>query len=302
MFLGIDWGGTYIKIGIITEKGECLFKRVFNSEEFRRKDIFIRKIEDIVSSLKSKHIKAIGIGAPGIINTDEGFIYYLPNIKGWRNYPLKKVLEKRINLPVFVDNDANVFALAESYLGVARGIKRAIFLTLGTGLGGAVIINGEVFRGKTSASELGHFPIDLKGSKCSCGGRGCIETFVGNKYIVKRYQQIKKKSLSYNIGVKEIFKRALGGEKEALLIWKEFSYALGMFLSGVINIFNPQMIIFGGGVSGGFRIFKPLVWQVIKEQAMWPQLKGLRLVKTNLKNAGIIGAGLLAKQRFYQYQ
>ncbi len=296
MFLGIDWGGTYIKIGAVGKRGKCLSKRVFSSQHLKEKEVFIKKIKELVTSLKLKRIKAIGIGAPGIINVDKGFIYYLPNISGWENYPLKRVLEKKLGLPVFIDNDANVFARAESCFGAARGIKRAIFLTLGTGLGGALIIDGKIFRGRTSAAELGHFPISLKGRKCGCGGKGCIETFVGNKYMTDRYRQLKKKNVS--VEAEEIFKKALAGDKVALLVWKEFSYALGMFLSGMINIFNPELIVFGGGVSGAFRIFKSLVQEVIRHQAMWPQAKNVKLVRSRLKNAGIIGAALLAQDNF----
>jgi len=296
MFLGIDWGGTYIKAGVTDNRGKLLFKKVFFSPRFKEESVFINKVEELIHFAGPKHIAAVGIGAPGIIDTKEGFIYYLPNIPGWQNYPLKKVLGKKLNIPVAVDNDANVFALAEARMGSAKGAKRAIFLTLGTGLGGAVIINGNILEGRTSASELGHVPISLKGSRCSCGGTGCIETFIGNKYLVSRYKRIKKKK-NLNIEVKDIFNNALKGEKEALTVWEDFSYALGMFLSGMINVFNPEKIIFGGGVSGAFRVFKPLVWKVIEKQVMWPHIKNLKLEKARLKNAGIIGAAILAKEQ-----
>ena len=296
MFLGIDWGGTYIKSGITDNRGKLLSRKVFFSPRFKKKEAFIDKIEELVYSVKPKRIKAVGIGAPGIIDAKEGFIYYLPNIPGWQKYPIRKVLEKKLNIPVAVDNDANVFALAEARMGSAKGTKRALFLTLGTGLGGAVIIDGNIFRGGTSAGELGHVPVSLRGVRCGCGGTGCIETFLGNKYLVSLYKRIKRKR-NLNIEVKDIFKNALEGEKEAVLVWENFSYALGMFLSGMINVFNPEKIIFGGGVSGAFKVFKPLVWKVIEKQAMWPHIKNLKLTKAKLKNAGVIGAAILAKER-----
>ena len=295
MFLGIDWGGTYIKIGFIDNYGRVISHKTISSPQFRGKDAFITQIEKLALSRRAGTIKAIGIAVPGIINVGEGFIYYFPNIAGWENYPLKDVLQKRLGIPVFIDNDANVFALAEARLGAARNISRAIFLTLGTGLGGAVLFNGEILEGAVSAVELGHMPIALSGQRCNCGGRGCIETFVGNKYLVQRYCRLKKRKIP-DITVKDIFAKALRGEKEALKIWQDFSYALGMFLSGMINIFNPQRIIFGGGVSGAFRFFKPLLWRVIKEQAMVPQRKCIKLVRATLKNPGIIGAALLAQE------
>lgn len=292
-FLGIDWGGTYIKAGIIDKENRLLEDLVLLSNEFKRKEVFIEKIEDIVKNFKRYNIKAIGIGAPGIIDVKKGFIYYLPNIPGWRNYPLSKVLKKKLNLEVFIDNDANVFALAESRVGIAKGKQVAIFLTLGTGLGGAVLLAGKILRSRTSASELGHIPMSIDGKKCSCGGSGCIETFVGAKYILEEYNRLKNCKAKE---VKEIYESALKNDKIALKIWENFANALGKFLAGLVNVFNPEMIVLGGGVSGAFRIFKPKLLEVIKKQAMWPHTKDLKIVKAKLKKPGIIGAGILAKE------
>lgn len=292
VFLGIDWGGTYIKAGLVDSQGKIVKKKVYPSVV--DKQDFIKSIKELLKGFSGFDIKGVGIGAPGIIDTEEGFIYYLPNISGWKNYPLKNVLEKQIQLPVFIDNDANAFALAEVRCGAAKGKKRAIFLTLGTGLGGSIIFNGKLLEGKISALELGHVPISSKGKLCGCGGRGCIETYIGNSYLISHYKRLKKKTKV--IDVEEIFKRGLKGEKEALAVFGEFSHNLGKFLSGMVNIFNPQVIIFGGGVSGAFKLFKPLVEKEIKKQAMWPQRLGLTLVRAKLKDAGIIGAALIAKE------
>lgn len=295
VFLGIDWGGSYIKAGIINAKGRILKKIVYSSEKLKQKQAFINEIKSLTKSFRSFDIKGIGIGAPGIIDIKDGFIYYLPNISGWKNYPLRNILKKELKLPVFLDNDANVFALAEVRLGAAKGKKNAIFLTLGTGLGGAVIFDGRILEGRTSASELGHVPLSLDGRLCGCGGKGCIETFTASKHLLARYAQLKGKKTP-DKEVREIFEAARRKDKAALVVWSEFSKALGKFLAGMINVFNPQTIIFGGGVAGAFSIFRPLVWKEIKQQAMWPQLKNLKLVKAKLKDAGIIGAGILAKE------
>jgi len=246
----------------------------------------------LVKEFSSYDIIGIGIGAPGIINTKQGFIYYLPNIPGWENFPLAQTLRKKLKIPVVVNNDANAFALAESVYGAARGFERSICLTLGTGLGGAVVINGKLLDTKVSAQELGHVPLKLGGRKCSCGGFGCIETFVGNKYLVKRYKQLNKKIK--DIGACDIYKKAQAGEKAALIVWQEFSFALGKFLAGMANIFDPQVIVLGGGVSGAYSLFKPLVVKSMKDQAMWPIMRDLKIRRTKLKDSGIIGAALLA--------
>ncbi|MEI8349136.1 MAG: ROK family protein [Candidatus Omnitrophota bacterium] len=298
-FLGIDWGGTYIKAGVVDSNGKILKKTVYASEKLKCKQAFLSTIKSLLDSFKAFDIKAVGVGAPGIIDVKSGFIYYLPNIPGWEKYPLKSALQNKIKLPVFLDNDANVFALAQARLGVGRGNSRMIFLTLGTGLGGAIILNGKILEGQTSALELGHVPIELEGRLCGCGGRGCIETCTGSNHLLNRYRELKKEQRSCK-EVKEIFEAALKGEKEAIQVWQEFSHALGKFLAGMINIFNPEVIILGGGVSGAFSFFKPLLWKEIKQQAMWPQIKGLKLVKADLKDSGIIGAALLAQQGLYQ--
>ncbi len=295
VFLGIDWGGTYIKAGLVDSQGRIVKKKVYSSNQLRQKQGFIRNLKALLGDLSSFTIKGVGIGVPGIVDVEKGFIYYLPNIPGWEKYPLRSVLEKSLGLPVFIDNDANAFALAEARLGAAKGKKRAIFLTLGTGLGGAIISDGKLLEGKTSATELGHVPINLKGKLCGCGGRGCIETYVGNRYLLSRYARLKKKKHEVK-EVKQLFQRGLAGEKEALIVWKEFSHNLGKFLAGMINVFNPQVIIFGGGVSGAFKLFKPLVAEEIKKQVMWPQNLGVKLVRAKLINSGIIGAALLAKE------
>jgi len=296
VFLGIDWGGTYIKAGLVDGQGRIVKKKVYSSGKLKEKKGFINNLKLLLESFSGFNIKGIGIGAPGIIDTEKGFIYYLPNIPGWEKYPLQSVLKKSLKLPVFIDNDANAFALAESRFGAAKGKRRAIFLTLGTGLGGAVICDGKLLEGKTSAAELGHVPINPKGKPCGCGGRGCIETYVGNRYLFSHYKRLKKNKTKIK-EVKQLFQRGLAGEKEALIVWKEFSHNLGKFLAGMINVFNPQVIIFGGGVSGAFKLFKPLVVKEIKKQVMWPQNLGVKLVRAKLINAGIIGASLLAKEK-----
>lgn len=295
MFLGIDWGGTYLKAGIVDSRGRIVRKEIYSSKNLKKRTVFIKAISALVRRLENFAIQGVGIGAPGIIDIKRSFIYYLPNIPGWKNCPLGDVLKRKLKRPVFINNDANVFALAEFRCGAAKGKANGIFLTLGTGLGGAVILNHRLLEGATSAGELGHIPVSLNGELCGCGARGCIETYVGNSYLLKQYRRLKKNRTEVS-EVKEIFKRALNGERAALKVWKEFSDNLGRFLAGMVNIFNPEVIVFGGGVSGAFNLFKPYVWSAIKKQAMWPQVRNLKLVKAKLKDAGIIGAALLAKE------
>ena len=295
VYLGIDWGGTCIKAGIVTARGKLLKKHIYQAAGLSSPAAFIAEIAQMSGDFKGFRIVACGVGAPGIINIPQGFIYDLPNVKGWHDFPLKAALEKRLRLPVFVDNDANLFGLAEARLGAAKGCDNSICLTLGTGLGASVMTGGRMLEARTSAAELAHVPVVLGGEKCGCGGRGCIETFVGNRYLLAHYRRLRPKKPAAE--VKDIYDLAKGGDWAALKVWKDFSYALGMFLAGMVNIFNPEVIVFGGGVSGAFDLFAPMVKKVIKDQALRPQFEGLVLKPAKLALPGVIGAGLLAEQR-----
>ncbi len=294
--LGVDWGGTYIKAGLVTDTGRILRKIVYESTRLRDKNVFIAQLTSLVRELGRNRVRRVGIGAPGIIDIKRGFIYYLPNIAGWKNYPLRDVLQKELGLPVYINNDANAFAVAETRFGAARGARRAICLTLGTGMGGAVVFGGKLLETDVSAHEIGHAPISLRGRACGCGAHGCIETFVGNKYLAGRYRALKR-VYTPECDIKSIYQRALQKEAAALKVWEEFSCALGKYLGGLVNIFNPDVIVFGGGISGAFSLFKPMVLRVIRKQAMWPHCLNLKLLKAKLKDPGIIGAALLAQER-----
>lgn len=295
-YLGIDWGGTFIKAGVVDLTGKIHASRVIRTDHLSRRNVFFQKVDGLLYDFRLYSLRGIGVGAPGIINVLKGKIHCLTNVPGWDNYPLRKKLEEKFSLPAFVDNDANVFALAESRFGAAKKYQRAVFLTLGTGLGGAVSNEGKILRGEFSAGELGHVPVSLHGRKCNCGARGCVETMVGSNYLMKRYCKLKNIKFDEETaerGVKYIFERAVEGESPALSVWKEFSFGLGRFLAGMINVFNPEIVVFGGGVSGAFKIFAPMVRAVIRDNAMSAHVKNLKLVRARLKNSGVIGAAVL---------
>ncbi|RKY34168.1 MAG: hypothetical protein DRP69_05450, partial [Candidatus Duberdicusella sinuisediminis] len=232
---------------------------------------------------------------PGVINTKEGFIYYLPNIKGWENFPFKVVFEKEFGLPLALDNDANLFALAELKQGEMKGVKNAVLFTLGTGLGSGLVLGGEVFRAKTSSFEAGHFPVDFKGRKCGCGSKGCIETFLGSSYIVKKARRILRKKIS---SPKELYCLALENNPQALEIWRDFGYKLGVFSAGLINLLNLELIVLSGGIAKASRFFMKSLKEAIQERTMPPFLKGVKVKKSKLADtAGILGAYEFIKER-----
>jgi len=301
ILIGIDWGGTFIKLGIFNFKGSLLGRYRLSSPEFSQPSRFFKylrkRLEDIFKKkgLSLSKVKGMGIGAPGVINTKEGFIYCLPNIKGWENFPFKAVFEKEFALPLALDNDANLFALAELKQGEIKGVKNAVLFTLGTGLGSGLVLEGRVFRAKTSSFEAGHFPMDFKGRKCGCGSRGCIETFLGSSYIVKKANRILKKKIS---SPKELHQLALENNRQALEIWRDFGYKLGVFSAGLINLLNLELIVLSGGIARASRFFMKSLKEAIEERTMPPFLKGVKVKKSKLRDtAGILGAYEFIKER-----
>ncbi|MCM8782588.1 MAG: ROK family protein, partial [Candidatus Omnitrophica bacterium] len=237
-----------------------------------------------------------------------GIIHHLVNIKGFKKVPLKKLIEARTGIPTFLDNDVNVMTLGELYYGAGKGAKNLLCITLGTGVGGGIVIEGQLYRGSSlSAGEIGHMPLNERGPRCNCGGFGCMEKFVGNKYIVaKTIKEIKK-------GKKSIIKKMVKGhlkritpelislaakkqDKLAKAIWEEIGSHLGVTLAGVINLLDPERIIIGGGVAEAGNILFEAIRKTVRERAMRVPAKGVKIVKAKLgQDAGLIGAAVLVR-------
>ncbi len=192
--IGIDLGGTYIKYGLVDETGNILKKGMLptNAEKGKR-GIVIDQISCAIKDVWDNSIEGIGIGTPGVVDNN-GAVFESPNLPQWHNFNLKEIFEKIFNKNVVVENDANSIAWGEYLFGAGKGSRTIVCLTLGTGLGGGVVINGKLLRGSIySAAELGHMPVNYKGRKCGCGSRGCIEAYVGRDYIVRStIRKIKK--------------------------------------------------------------------------------------------------------------
>ena len=286
--IGIDMGGTNTKIALVGSGGRILEKRQFLTKSCKNKDILIKTIADNINCFKARGIAGVGIGVPGLFDSKNGIVHYLTNIAGWKDVNLKKELKARTGIgKIFVDNDVNLMALAEARYGAGRRVKSLFCVTLGTGVGGGIVINGEVYRGNTqSAGEVGHIVLDASGPKCNCGGRGCVEAYVGNNHIIKKF----------GVTPQELTKLAKQGNMRAKNIWKETAEYLGRGLVMVVNVFDPEVIIIGGGVSGaGEFILKPLR-EYIRKHALSVPAEKVRIVRAKLGNdAGVIGAAELVR-------
>lgn len=311
--VGIDLGGTNTKIALVDAKAKIISRQVMSTTDYRSKEELINGMVEVIETLISKrHLKkpdivGIGIGTPGLVDSINGIVYGLTNIPYWVNIHLKKIFEQRLGIGTFVDNDVNVMAIGELVHGAGQGAKNVICLTLGTGVGGGIIIDGRLYRGSSlTAGEIGHIVINENGPKCMCGNYGCLERYVGNRYISQRaaekilagHKSVITTMVHGNLKAITpalLARAARQGDKLALSIWEETGTHIGVLLSGLVNFLNPDVIVIGGGVANAGRLIFDPIRRTIRERAMPVPAKKVRVVKAKLgKKAGIIGAATIA--------
>lgn len=298
--IGIDLGGTNLKIALLDLKYKIKYKEIFNTKKLIKKADLIRQILRSINRiiknnrLNKTDILGVGLGLPGPIDIKKGVVHFFPNIPGWKEVNLKKILESKLRVPVFLDNDANLMSLAEYKVGAAKMAKNAVCLTLGTGVGGGIILEGRLYRGSTyAAGEIGHIPVNEKGPKCNCGGIACLETYIGNNRIIQEAKRIFKRYIS----LEDLSALAKKGNKKAKYIWSNVARRLGIALVGIVNLFNPDCIIIGGGVANAGKVLFDKVKETIAKQAMPVQARHVKISKAKLGNdAGLIGAAILVRE------
>lgn len=299
-YFGVDIGATFTKMALVDEECRIVAREKVFSRGFSDKTYFIKTIKKSFNNILSKEgvrvpqIKAIGIGLPGPVDFKKGIVLSLINIKGWHNFHLAAYLKKFFSVPVFIENDANCMALAESRIGAAKGASYVLCVTLGTGVGGGLILNREIYRSPYFlGGEVGHVPIALDGPRCECGGFACLERYVGNQAIKRRVRKEFKK----DIPLEEVSRLARKGDFKAKKIWEDVGQYVGLVISGVVNIFNPEVVVVGGGVSLAGEVLLDSIRRSVKKHAMMLLKKHIKVKKAALGNdAGVLGAALLAKE------
>lgn len=311
-YIGVDLGGTSIKVGLVSKEGEIIKKMEADTPVQEGFEGVVEKIHELINiiikevGIEEKKVEAIGIGVPGVSN-EEGLVYFAPNLF-WENVPLGERLEKLSDIKVYVENDATVAAVGEYTRGVTMGSKNAIFLTLGTGLGGGLIINNKVFSGSHGiGTELGHVIVGENFYECNCGSNGCLETFVSATALIKYCKlllQENQQSLIYKeigddlekLNAKIIFDCARLKDEIALRVVDRMVKYLAIGIGNFINILDPDIIAIGGGVSESGDVF---LEKLKNEVEKYIYIKGMNLTEiklAQLKNdAGIIGAAMYAK-------
>ncbi|MFA5334444.1 MAG: ROK family protein [Candidatus Omnitrophota bacterium] len=297
--IGIDLGGTYTKLALVSSSGKILRRARLSTQDHVSRDSLLGAIASEIGVIMKKarltrrQVKGVGIGVPGLVDFSRGVVYDLTNVRGWKNTPVKRLLENKLKIPVLADNDVNVMALGECKFGAGKGARNAVCITLGTGVGGGIIIDGGIYRGSTfSAGEVGHMPLKEEGLSCNCGGYGCLERYVGNRHISEEFRSIKGGDSL--LSPESISIAARKGDKASIELWDRVGKRIGTTLAGIVNLLNPEKIIIGGGVAGaGELIFGP-IRKTVKRRAMPVPGRAVRILKAKLGNdAGVIGAAAL---------
>jgi glucokinase len=305
IYIGVDLGGTSIKVGICNEEGKLLhtFEGPTESEEGPQAvlDRIAQYVKQIVSdsSYSWEQVAGVGAGIAGFIDLEQGIVIESVNLK-WQNVEITRELNERLNLPVKVNNDANVAALGEAWSGAGKGVQHLICLTLGTGVGGGIIINGKIIEGfRGMAAELGHIKIvpDLEAIQCGCGQMGCVETVSSATGIIRMAKdavgrgEITSLSELDSISAKAVFDAAKDGDEVAIRIVKRAAYYLAKAMAAVAVVLNPQRFIIGGGVSKAGDVLFDEIRKVYKQNVPAVFVDGVDIVPAQLGNdAGIVGA------------
>lgn len=291
--LGIDLGGTAIKLGRFSQDGTCLQALSIETPQPATPDAVVAAIVAAIDQIDpERKAGAIGVGMPGPADATGRIARVAINLSGWRDVPLADWLEQKTGRPTIVANDANCAGLGECWLGAGRWYRNVILLTLGTGVGGAVILDDKLFVGHHgTAGELGLITFNPDGPNCNSGNRGSLEQYVSVQAIRRRTGQEPEVMGS----------RAVAGDPQALEFWQHYGRDLGAGLASLIYVLTPEAIIIGGGVSASADFFFPAMQLEIEGRVLPSSRAGLQLLRAELGNqAGVVGAAKLAWQELGQ--
>jgi len=305
--IGVDFGGTSVKIALVDERGTIQKEKRIVTEHVKDRDEWLTAVCGTINELKgSITINGVGVGVPGFVDYERGFIYDLANVPGWTGVPLADLLEKRLNVPVYIDNDVNAMAVGECTFGAGRTYQHAVFVTLGTGVGGALLINNQLYRGAHSmAGEIGHVSIDMHG-RVSPQGKGGLEQYVGNRRIVEKTVEMLsmgRPSLiddlvngdRSQISPKTVKDAADKGDPLAIEILTYIADCIATAFASISYVIQPQAFIIGGGVATSADLLFDTIRKQLKERLSPHFYQRVEIKAAELgNNAGMIGCATLA--------
>lgn len=297
MFIGIDIGGTNTKAAALDAGGSLRRFWEFRTLPERGRRDFVARLCDFLkaeSLARNFKIKAVGVGIAGDVDSQAGVVRYSPNLDGWRNFAIGSELRKILRVPVCVDNDANMAAWGAYCAELRAGSKNVLVVTLGTGVGGGLVLNGRLYHGaQGSAGEIGHTKVEFAGELCSCGERGCLEAYVGAPRLLAYAGRLGSDFKDS----KALSQAARRGNAVALKVLKRAGEVLGVGLSNAVYLLNPEWILLTGGVAkSGPALFNPMR-RVLFHQPFEGPFRKLRLRICRIPHVGVLGAALCAKER-----
>lgn len=308
--IGIDVGGTNVKIALVGDDGKIIYSNSIPTRAEMGYEYTINSMKEAIkdllkeTKLQASDIEGMGFGFPGQIDCQNGIVRLAPNIPGWVNVPIAKIMEEEFSIPTRVDNDVRTAALGELNYGAGVGCQNLVCITVGTGIGSGLVINGKLVRGASNAAgELGHIKLNMAGGPlCGCGDRGCLEAYASGPSIVAmaedyirggkstKYRELANPEITpYIVAV-----AAKEGDPVAKQIFRIMGEYIGIGLTSVINLLNPEKVIIGGGVAAAGDILFDPIKETIAKRAMTIQKEAVEIVPAQLGNtAGVIGASLL---------
>lgn len=301
----VDLGGTFIKVGVVDENGSILWKRSVKTPPPGNPEKVVTALNELLQeSQREFQVSYVGIGCPGSIDRDRGLVRYSPNLD-WHDFPLAESLSRETGLEVYVENDANAFVLGEKWFGAGKAKEHIVALTFGTGVGGGVISHNVLITGHLGiGAELGHIIVEPNGPRCGCGSYGCLEAIASARSVarlaaemVERYPDsfLAKKN---EIAAEDVFEAFRKGDTLAKIVLERVSHAVARAVGAYVQFFNPQLIVFGGGLARSSDVLIPLVKEKVPLYVMPSFIGTFEIVQSQLlEDAGIKGAASIVFQR-----
>ncbi|KPK41814.1 MAG: hypothetical protein AMK72_14885 [Planctomycetes bacterium SM23_25] len=308
-YVGIDLGGTNLKLGLVSADGRILHRLTTPTEADRGPDHVLERMARAVRDLSEQagigtaDVAGVGVGAPGLVHWKAGVVLFAPNLKGWTLIPVRDTLHEKLGMLVNLENDANAAAYGEFRCGAGRDVATLFLLTLGTGIGGGIIIDGRLFRGTTdTGAELGHIVVQHGGRLCGCGNRGCLEAYASATAVVGRFNDAvtagEVSSLAGNdeITCKDIFDAAARGDETAARVVEQTAEYLAIGIASLMHVLNPERVVLTGGMMGAGAAFLDRVRHHVRATAFESAWKACEVRWSTLGgDAGILGAAFAAE-------
>lgn len=315
LVVAVDLGGTKTLVALVDGSNQIIVKDYSVTHANEGPKLVVQEMCQAVDRVLAQRgrllpeVQSLAIAAAGAIDTKNGMVTFSPNLPGWRDIPLVAMLRERYPLDVYLIHDASAAAVAEHCLGAGKGTRHMIYLTVSTGIGGGIIINGKLYQGTAGAAgEIGHMVIDYRGPKCNCGNYGCLEVLASGPALARdaaKWIQAGRKSILSEmvhgkldeLTARDVGNAARQGDKVALAAIRQIAEYLGVALTNLVNIFNPEMIVVGGGVSNLGELLLRSVRQVVKERGFPFAVSNVRIIKALLgDNVGVLGAAVWARR------